>query len=346
MKALVYHGPGKRSWEEKPQPTIQKPTDAIVRVERTTICGTDLHIMKGDVPAVTDGRILGHEGLGVIEEVGAAVSNFKKGDRVLISCITSCGRCDACKKGMYSHCANGGWILGHLIDGTQAEYVRIPYADTSLHPVPKGADEDALVMLSDILPTGFEVGVLNGKVKPGDTVAIVGGGPVGLAALLTAQFYSPAELIMVDLDDNRLEVAKALGATKVVNSGDGKAVEKVMALTGGKGVDVAIEAVGIPATFDVCQDIVTAGGHIANVGVHGKSVALKLEKLWIHNVTITTGLVDTNTTPMLLKIVTAGRLQPRKLITHEFKLDDVMKAYDTFGNAAKEKALKVILRKA
>ena len=346
MKALVYHGPGKRSWEEKPRPTIQKPTDAVVRIERTTICGTDLHIMKGDVPAVTDGRILGHEGLGVVEEVGPAVSNFKKGDRVLISCITSCGRCDACKRGMYSHCADGGWILGHLIDGTQAEYVRIPFADTSLHPVPQGADEDALVMLSDILPTGFEVGVLNGKVKPGDTVAIVGGGPVGLAALLTAQFYSPAELILVDLDENRLAVAKELGATKVVNSGDGKAVEKVMALTGGKGVDVAIEAVGIPATFDVCQDVVAAGGHVANVGVHGKSVALKLEKLWIQNVTITTGLVDTNTTPMLLKIVTAGRLQPRKLITHEFKLDDVMKAYDTFGNAAKEKALKVIIRRA
>jgi alcohol dehydrogenase len=346
MKALVYHGPGKRSWEEKPRPTIQKPTDAIVRIERTTICGTDLHIMKGDVATVTDGRILGHEGLGVIEEAGSAVSNFKKGDRVLISCITSCGRCDACKKGMYSHCADGGWILGHLIDGTQAEYVRIPYADTSLHAVPKGADEDALVMLSDILPTGFEIGVLNGQVKPGDTVAIVGGGPVGLAALLTAQFYSPAELIMIDLDDNRLEVAKGLGATNLVNSGDGKAVEKVMALTGGKGVDVAIEAVGIPQTFDLCQDIVAAGGHVANVGVHGKSVSLKLEKLWIHNVTITTGLVDTRTTPMLLRNVTAGRLQPRKLITHEFKLDDVMKAYDTFGNAAKEKALKVIIRRS
>ena len=222
---------------------------------------------------MTDGRILGHEGVGVVEEVGTGVSNFKKGDRVLISCITSCGKCDACKKGMYSHCADGGWILGHLIDGTQAEYVRIPYADNSLHRVPKGADEDALVMLSDILPTGFEVGVLNGTVKPGDTVAIVGGGPIGLAALLTAQFYSPAELIMVDLDDNRLEVAKKLGATQCVNSGDGKAVEKVMALTGGKGVDVAIEAVGIPATFDVCQDIVAAGGHVANVGVHGKSVS-------------------------------------------------------------------------
>jgi alcohol dehydrogenase len=345
MKALVYHGPGRRSWEEKSKPAIQKPTDAIVRVEKTTICGTDLHILKGDVPAVTDGRILGHEGVGVVEEVGTAVSNFKKGDRVLMSCITSCGKCDACKKGMYSHCADGGWILGHLIDGTQAEQVRIPHADNSLYLVPKGADEDALVMLSDILPTGFEVGVRNGKVKPGDTVAIVGGGPVGLAALLTAQFYSPAEIIMVDLDDNRLEVAKKLGATQCVNSGDGKAVAKVMSLTGGKGVDVAIEAVGIPATFDVCQDVVAAGGHVANVGVHGKPVSLKLEKLWIHNVTITTGLVDTNTTPMLLKNVVAGRLQPRKLITHEFKLDDVMKAYDTFGNAAKEKALKVVIRR-
>ena len=346
MKALVYLGPGKRSWEDKPKPRLQETTDALIKVERTTICGTDLHILKGDVPAVTDGRILGHEGVGVVEEVGTGVSNFKKGDRVLISCITSCGKCDACKKGMYSHCAKGGWILGHLIDGTQAEYVRTPHADNSLYLVPKGADEDALVMLSDILPTGFECGVLNGAVKPGDTVAIVGAGPVGLAALLTAQFYSPAELIMIDLDDNRLEVSRKFGATKTVNSGDGKAVEKVMALTGGNGVDVAIEAVGIPATFDTCQDIVTAGGHVANVGVHGKSVALKLEKLWAHNITITTRLVDTVTTPMLLKTVVSGRLQPRQLITHEFKLGDVMKAYDTFGNAAHEKALKVIIRSA
>jgi len=344
MKALVYHGAGKKAWEDKPKPTLNDPTDAIVKVSKTTICGTDLHILKGDVPAVTDGRILGHEGVGVIEEVGAGVSNFKKGDRVLISCITSCGKCDACKKGMYSHCANGGWILGHLIDGTQAEYVRIPYADTSLYHVPKGVDEDALVMLSDILPTGFECGVLNGAVKPGDSVAIVGGGPVGLAALLTAQFYSPADLIMVDLDDNRLEVARSFGATQTVNSRDGKAVEKVLALTGGRGVDVAIEAVGIPATFDLCQDVVAAGGHIANVGVHGKSVSLKLEKLWAHNVTITTRLVDTVTTPMLLKNVVAGRLTPTKLITHRYVLDEFMKAYETFGNAAKEKALKVIVK--
>jgi alcohol dehydrogenase len=344
MKALVYHGPGKKALEDKPKPTLKEPTDAIVKVLRTTICGTDLHILKGDVPAVTDGRILGHEGVGVIDEVGPGVSNFKKGDRVLISCITSCGKCEACKKGMYSHCANGGWILGHLIDGTQAEYVRIPYADTSLYHVPKGVDEDALVMLSDIFPTGFECGVLNGAVKPGDSVAIVGGGPVGLAALLTAQFYSPAELIMVDLDDNRLEVARSFGATQTVNSRDGKAAEKVLALTGGKGVDVAVEAVGIPATFDLCQDVVAAGGHIANVGVHGKSVPLKLDKLWAHNVTITTRLVDTVTTPMLLKNVVAGRLQPSRLVTHRFALDDLMKAYETFGDAAKEKALKVIVK--
>lgn len=347
MKALVYHGPGKRSWEEKPKPVIKEPTDAIVKIAKTTICGTDLHILKGDVATVTDGRILGHEGVGIIEEVGPGVTNFKKGDRVLLSCITSCGKCDACKKGMYSHCeSGGGWILGNTIDGTQAEYVRIPFADTSLYPVPAGADEDALVMLSDILPTGFECGVLNGQIKPGDTVAIVGAGPVGLAALLTSQFYSPAEIIMIDMDDNRLDVAKKLGATKTVNSKDGKAKDKVLEFTGKKGVDVAIEAVGIPATFELCEDIVAAGGHIANIGVHGKSVELHLEKLWAQNITITTRLVDTVTTPMLLKNVTAGKLKPKQLITHEFKLDDIMKAYDTFGNAAKEKALKVLMKAA
>ena len=346
MKALVYHGPGKRAWEDKSKPTILEASDAVVKIARTTICGTDLHIMKGDVPTVTEGRILGHEGVGIVDEVGAGVSTFKKGDRVVISCITSCAKCDACKRGMYSHCATGGWILGNTIDGTQAEYVRIPYADTSLYHVPKGADEDALTMLSDILPTGFECGVLSGAVKPGDLVAIVGAGPVGLAALLTAQLYAPAEIMMIDLDGNRLEVAKTLGATQCINSSDGKAAERVLALTDKKGVDVAIEAVGIPATFGICQDIVAAGGHIANIGVHGKSVELKLEKLWDRNITITTRLVDTVTTPMLLKSVMARRLEPRKLITHEFKLDDLMKAYDTFGDAAKTKALKVIIRSA
>ncbi|MDI3327995.1 MAG: zinc-dependent alcohol dehydrogenase family protein [Alicyclobacillaceae bacterium] len=343
MKALVYHGPGKKSWEEKPKPTLQQPTDAIVKILKTTICGTDLHILKGDVPEVADGRILGHEGVGVVEEVGEGVSNFKPGDKVLISCITSCGKCDFCKRGMYSHCENGGWVLGHLIDGTQAEYVRIPYADTSLYPLPEGVEEEALVMLSDILPTGFECGVLNGKVKPGDTVAVVGAGPVGLAALLTAQFYSPAEIIMIDLDQNRLEVAKRFGATHVINSADGRAAEKVLELTGGKGVDVAMEAVGIPATFDICQSIVAPGGCIANIGVHGKSVELHLETLWSHNITITTRLVDTATTPMLLKMVQAGRLQPQQLVTHRFKLEEIMKAYDVFANAAREQALKVIL---
>jgi alcohol dehydrogenase len=343
MKALVYHGPGKRALENMPKPDIKLPTDAIVRITKTTICGTDLHIMKGDVPLVTDGRILGHEGVGIIERVGANVSNFSVGDHVLISCITSCGKCANCKKGMYSHCENGGWILGNLIDGTQAEYVRIPFADNSLYPIPMGTDEEALVMLSDILPTGFECGVLNGRVKPGDTVAIIGAGPIGLATLMTAQFYSPANIIMVDNDDNRLEVAKKFGATQIIHNDLGNAAEKIMALTDNRGVDVAIEAVGVPASFDICQAIVTAGGYIANVGVHGKPVQLNLDKLWAQNITLTTRLVDTVTTPMLLKTVVSGKLQPGQLITHHFMLDQVMQAYDTFENAMKEEALKVII---
>lgn len=343
MKALIYHGPGKITWDEKETPKLKAPTDAIVKITRTTICGTDLHILKGDVPEVTDGRTLGHEGVGIIEEVGAGVTNFKKGDHVLISCITSCGKCEYCKKGMYSHCENGGWILGHLIDGTQAEYVRIPFADNSLYHIPKGADEEALVMLSDILPTGFECGVLNGQIKPGDTVAIVGSGPIGLAALLTAQFYTPAEIIMIDLDDNRLQVAKTFGATQLVNSSHENAAEKVMSLTGGKGVDTAIEAVGIPATFELCEAIIAPGGRIANIGVHGKSVNLHLETLWARNISITTRLVDTVTTPMLLKTVQSKKLDAKKLITHRFPLHEAMKAYDTFQHADREKALKIIM---
>ncbi len=343
MMALVYHGPGKKSWEEKPVPTLQKSTDAIVKILKTTICGTDLHIMKGDVPEVTDGRIIGHEGVGIIEEVGKSVSNYKKGDHVLISCITSCGKCDYCKKGMYSHCEDGGWILGHLIDGTQAQYVRIPHADNSLYPIPAGADEEALVMLSDILPTGFECGVLNGQVQPGDTVAIVGAGPIGLAALLTAQFYSPAEIIMIDTDENRLEVAKTFGATQSINPAHSDVVTTIMNLTRGKGVDTAIEAVGTPVTFELCTSIIAPGGHVANIGVHGKSATLHLETLWSKNITITTRLVDTVTTPMLLKTVQSKKIDPNNLITHRFKLDEVIGAYETFGNAAKEKALKVIL---
>jgi alcohol dehydrogenase len=345
MKALVYQGPGKFALEDKPKPVLQMATDAIIRVTKTTICGTDLHILKGDLPTVSPGRILGHEGVGVVDQLGAGVSNFKNGDHVLISCISSCGRCDNCKKGMSSHCRNdGGWILGNRIDGTQAEFVRIPFADNSLYPVPVGADEEDLVMLSDILPTGFECGVLNGQVKPGDTVAIVGAGPIGLAALLPAQFYSPARIIMVDTDDNRLAVAQKLGATEMVNNADGKAAERVMTLTSDRGVDVAIEAVGIPASFDVCQSIVGAGGHIANIGVHGKPVQLNLDKLWDRNITLTTRLVDTVTIPMLMKTVTAGKIKPKQLITHRFTLSETMKAYDTFGNAMRDRALKVIIR--
>jgi alcohol dehydrogenase len=343
MKSLVYHGPGKRIWEEKEKPTLKDPSDAIVKITATTICGTDLHILKGDVPEVPDGLTLGHEGVGIVTEVGTGVINFSTGDRVLISCISSCGKCDACKKGMCSHCEIGGWILGHTIDGTQAEYVRIPYADTSLYHIPKDVDEEALVLLSDIFPTGFECGVLNGQIKPGDKVAIVGAGPIGLATLLTAQFYSPSEIIMIDVDKNRLDVAKKFGATKAIYSSNGNAIDEVMHLTHGKGVDVAIEAVGIPSTFNICQSIVAPGGHVANVGVHGKSVELKLQKLWADNVTITTRLVDAITTSMLLKVVESGKLQPQKLITHHFKLREMTKAYDTFANATREKALKVIL---
>ena len=343
MMALVYGGAGKRAWQSMPRPVIREPGDAVVRITTATICGTDLHILKGDVPSVTPGRILGHEGIGIIEAVGAQVSTFAVGDKVLISCISSCGKCDACRKGMYSHCQSGGWILGNTIDGTQAEYVRTPHAETSLYHLPADADEDALVMLSDILPTGFECGVLNGKVQPGDTVAIVGAGPIGLAALLTAQFYSPAAIMMIDVDANRLEVARQLGATTLINSADGTAVAQVMALTNGAGADVVIEAVGVPATFDICQSILAAGGRLANIGVHGKPVELHLEKLWDRNVSITTRLVDTAAIPMLLKLVQSGKLKAGQLVTHRFELGDVMKAYDTFGNAAKERALKVVL---
>ena len=340
---MHYKGPGLKALEDRPKPKITDSTDAIVRMTRTTICGTDLHILKGDVPTCEPGRILGHEGVGIIDEVGSAVTAFKPGDHVLISCVSACGKCDYCRRQMYSHCVAGGWILGNKIDGTQAEYVRTPFADTSLYPIPKGADEEALVMLSDILPTGFECGVLNGKVQPGSTVAIVGSGPIGLAALLTAQFYSPAQIIMIDLDDNRLEVAKRFGATHLINSADGKAVEAVMDLTAKTGVDTAIEAVGIPATFEMCQAIIAPGGTIANIGVHGKKADLHLEALWDRNISITTRLVDTATIPMLFKTVAAKKIDPMQLVTHHFTLDDILSAYDTFGHAAKTKALKVII---
>lgn len=342
MKGLVYDGPGNIVYKDVPKPQIKKQTDALVKIVKTTICGTDLGILHGKTPSVKPGTILGHEGVGTVEEVGTGVGNFKKGDRVIISCITADGTCEYCKKQMYGHCKDGGWILGNLINGTQAEYVRIPHADNSLYMAPEGMDDEALVMLSDILPTGHEIGVINGCVKPGDTIAIVGAGPIGMSALLTAQFYSPAKIYMIDLDENRLELAKKWGATDTINSGTDEAVRKILSETV-DGVDVAIEAVGIPSTFDICQQIVRPGGHVANIGVHGKSVALKIQDLWIKNITITMGLVNTNTTPMLLKTVTSGKIQPEKLITHHFKLNEIIKAYEVFGNAAKEKALKIIL---
>ncbi len=344
MKALVYRGPGQKSVEERAKPVIIAPDDAIVKLTRTTICGTDLHILKGDVPSCTPGRILGHEGVGVIESVGPAISRFKPGDHVLISCITACGKCDYCRRGMYSHCETGGWILGNSIDGTQADYVRIPHADTSLYRIPDGVDEDALVMMSDVLPTAFECGVLNGKIEdPGVNVVIVGAGPIGLATLLTAQFFSPGKIIVIDRDANRLGVAKRLGASDIVDAGKDGVVEKVRALTDGLGADAVIEAVGTPEAFELCQDLVAPGGRIANIGVHGRKVDLHLEKLWSHNVTITTRLVDTVTTHVLLKAVETEKLDPAKLISHRFGFDRILEAYDTFARAAQTQALKVVI---
>lgn len=343
MKALVYQGPGKKAWTDITMPALQKATDVIVKIKETTICGTDLHILKGDTPEVPQGLILGHEGLGSVVQAGDAVSKFKEGDDVIISCISSCGTCDNCKRLLPAHCDTGGWILGHLINGTQAEYVRIPYGDNSLYKIPPGANRESMLMLSDILPTGFEMGVQYGDVKPGDTIAIVGAGPVGMATLMTSQFYSPGKIIMIDMDAERLVAAKNFGATDVILVGQENATEKVMEMTGGKGVDVAIEAVGLPQTFATCQSIIGVGGNIANVGVHGKPVSLELQDLWIKNLKISAGLVNATTTGMLLKALSSGRVDPSKLVTHRFKLNEIEQAYDVFGNAAKTKAMKILL---
>ena len=347
MRALVYHGPGNKAWEEVAKPTIQADTDAIVRVDAVTICGTDLHILKGDVAAVTDGRILGHEAVGTVEEVGAGVKNVHVGDRVLVSCITACGSCRFCREARYGQClGGGGWILGHKIDGTQADYVRVPFADTSTYPAPAGVTDDALLMLADILPTGYEVGVLNGKVVPGDVVAVVGAGPIGLSAIMGAKLYSPSHIVAIDKADTRLEAAKQFGADVVVNNDREDPAEAIAQLTGGLGADVTIEAVGVPATFELAARLVRPGGHVANIGVHGEPVTLHLEDLWIRDVTITTGLVDTYSTPTLLKLTTGHQMDAAKFVTHHFDLDDFIEAYDVFGRAAETGALKVVLTRS
>jgi alcohol dehydrogenase len=344
MKALVYHGPGQKAWEETPKPTILSDTDAIVRVDAVTICGTDLHILKGDVPAVTDGRILGHEAVGTVEAIGAGVKTLKVDDRVLVSCITSCGACRYCREARYGQClGGGGWILGHKIDGTQAEFVRVPFADTSTYQVPAGVPDEHILMLADILPTGYEVGVLNGKVQPGDVVAVVGAGPIGLAAIMGARLFSPSHIVAIDLADSRLEAAKQFGADIVVNNGREDAEAVIAGLTGGLGADVSIEAVGVPATFEQAVRLARPGGHIANIGVHGEPVTLHLEEQWIRDITITTGLVDTYTTPTLLRLVTSQQLDVARFVTHHFTLDQFEAAYDVFANAADTGALKVVL---
>ncbi len=344
MKAIVYHGPGNKAWEEAPDPAIVDDTDAVVRVDTTTICGTDLHILKGDVPEVTPGRILGHEAVGTIEQVGTGVKSLAIGDRVLVSCISACGHCRFCRQGSYGQClGGGGWILGHLIDGTQAELVRVPFADTSTYKLEKGASDEEIVMLSDILPTGYEVGVLNGKVRPGDTVAVVGAGPIGLAAILGARLYSPGRVVAIDLASRRLEAAKSFGADLTVNNAERDAVSCIRDITDGLGADVAIEAVGVPEAFELCTALVRPGGRVANIGVHGRPATLHLETLWIRNVTVTTGLVDTYSTPTLLSLVGNRQIEPGRLATHRFGLDQFVEAYDVFARASDTGALKVVL---
>jgi len=347
MKALVYHGPGERGWDSADDPTIIDPTDAVVRIDTSTICGTDLHILKGDVPETTPGTILGHEAVGTVVEVGASVTTVAPGDRVLLSCVSSCGRCRYCKEGRYGQClGGGGWIFGHLINGLQAEYARVPFADNSVYKVPEELSDEQVLFLADILPTSFEVGVLNGKVAPGDTVAIVGAGPIGLAAILTAKLYTPGQIVAIDLADSRLEGARRFGADVAINNSHVDAVAAVMELTDGLGADVAFEAVGVPATFELATELIRPGGRVANIGVHGHPATLHLEKLWIRDVTITTGLVDTFSIPQLLRLIASGRLDPSVFATHRFSLEDTMAAYDTFADAANTGALKVVLQGA
>ena len=343
MKALVYNGPGRHAWEDVAEPTVRDPEDAIVRVDAVTICGTDLHILKGDVPETEPGRILGHEAVGTVEAVGAAVQTIQPGDRVLVSCISACGRCRYCRVGSYGQCrGGGGWILGHLIDGTQAEYVRTPFAERSLYKLPDTVSDEAAVMLADIMPTAFEVGVLNGHVTPGDTVAIVGAGPIGLAAIKGARLFSPAHIVAIDLAKSRLDAAREFGADVIVSPTDAP-LDAVRELTDGLGADVVIEAVGVPETFELCTELVRPGGHVANIGVHGKPATLHLESLWIKNVTITTGLVDTYSTPTLLKMVAAGQIDTTQFVTHRFGIGEMLEAYDVFAQAADTSALKVAL---
>ena len=347
MRALVYHGPGRKAWEEVPKPGIVADTDAIVRVDAVTICGTDLHILKGDVPAVTDGRILGHEAVGTVESVGQGVKTVSAGDRVLVSCISACGTCRFCREGHAGQClGGGGWILGHKIDGTQAEYVRVPFADTSTYPVPAGIPDEEILMLADILPTAYEVGVLNGGVRPGDVVAIVGSGPIGLSAIMGARLFSPSHIVAIDLADSRLEAAKRFGADVTVNNSGQNPEEVIHLLTDGLGADVAIEAVGVPATFELAARLARPGGRIANIGVHGEPATLHLEELWIKNVTITTGLVDAYSTATLLRLVTSHQLDAAKFITHHFGLNEFDQAYDVFSRAADTSALKVVLTRS
>jgi alcohol dehydrogenase len=344
MKAIVYRGPDTPSWEDVADPEITDDADAIVRVDATTICGTDLHILAGDVPSVHQGRIIGHEAVGIVEQIGSSVRTVGEGDRVLVSCISSCGMCASCREGHFGQCrGGGGWILGHTYDGTQAEFVRVPFADTSTYQLPAAiADEEAL-MLADVVPTGYEVGVLKSCVQPGEVVAVIGSGPVGLAAIMGARLFSPSHVVAIDPADRRLEAAKHFGADLTVNDSVANPLEVVRSLTGGLGADVVIEAVGQPETFELAVRLTRPGARLANVGVHGKPAALHLEDQWARDLTVTTGLVDTCSTPLLLRLLAGRQIDTRKFVTHRFGLDEFPDAYDVFSRAADTGALKVVL---
>jgi alcohol dehydrogenase len=344
MQALVYHGPGEKARQEVPEPEITDDGDVIVRVDATTICGTDLHILAGDVPEVRPGRVLGHEAVGTVVEAGDGIRKFSPGDRVLVSSISACGTCRFCREGRYGQClCGGGWVLGHTVDGTQAEYVRVPFADTSMFRLPAGLTDDEALMLADVLPTGYEVGVLAGGVRPGDVVAVVGAGPVGLSAITSAQLFSPSHIVAIDRSDARLDAAKQFGADVTVNNSLQDPLAVIKDLTGRLGADVSIEAVGTPGTFELAVKLIRAGGRIANIGLHGRAATLHLEDEWMKDITITTGLVDTSSIPILMHLLTTGQIDAKRFVTHHFSLDEFDEAYDVFARAADTGALKVVL---
>lgn len=343
MKAFVYHGPEKMSLDQVPKPTIIKPTDAIVKVTTSTICGTDKHIRHGGMPEVEPGRIIGHEFCGIVEEVGSSVNKFKKGDKVAVSCVTQCMDCYYCRRGMYSQCTTGSWIYGYMIDGCQADYVRVPYADSGMYIIPDSLTDEDVLFVGDILSTGY-FGAENGNIQPGDTVAVFGSGPVGMCAMATARLWGPARIVAVDIDDSRLEFAKKNGwADYGLNPQKVDVVQALKDMTGGRGADVTIEANGFEPTFKGAIDGVRAGGTVSLIGVFEKPQVVEMNKLWIKNIAIKMGLVNANRISELIDLIKEGKLNMKPLITHTLPLSQVAEGYDIFEER-RDNAIKVVLK--